>query len=768
MAEKSALAMEVAKEIVLIETESAESVLEGTLAADVVMALSEFGAKTLIIESPVLGVSMSNGLRNDELLSLFNVEFDTIEDNIKNLFDGIRMGTVSPRDTSRYVARLVELTGEGKNRLLNASVQNELRGALELDRATLALDTVRIADDLSVEVVSSTGNLSALRRGRQVPLFSKVNPDPDGVLRRIPPLDITGENVIRGEHVVYSVLKNRLGPESLAKDGALKLFGREIDGNLILSIGNTGEAASDAAVLGASGFRRSGLGRSSFGRSFSLDDRHSIILAPLREGTAFKTLKLNDFLLYCEKDRALYKTLSLAQDLAPYGKIQPENFPSFLYEKERATRAKLLETGSTVLRETMRNERDDYFKSLSAFFQDSTETAIEESFNDLLNNERLRPDGKEKLMEIKRELLMNYASGREIYKDLAILRRRLESGLDGSFCILGPPATIGSSALLANTIIGGAYIRPAEDRTVVLLSFAVSLIFVLIVFLAGPFTSIVSGILFAVGINFITRETFLFTAYWIPPITPAISVFFAGLISSICAFFEKKAVRTRYVGSFAPFAPQRYITALQHSKSLDPGEIITSRCAIVAIKNPELSRIQEGPPAQTEGRTLSFYEKTRDTWTRGGAVIVGLSHDTVLAAFGSPIERAAYRSMKNEMPYDDDPLPRGANNPVAKAAGFLVELLKTDDEAAAFCYGLDGGEAAFCWNKLSGYTASGSAALRSRALSALCTQYNVHILVTTTAAKRLEGYLMRPLDSLVSGADGANEGDEQFYELMTR
>jgi hypothetical protein len=154
--------------LLLIETETAEpGFLEGPSAASVVLTLMELNAQSLLILLPVLDFSQEHG-EPASLIRRFDEEFSLFAQNIRNLFQAIRAGSIAPEDMARYVDALVELTDQGKKRLLAAAASPD--GAGLFDRAAAAW-----------------GQVSLAKNGAYAPFSSKARLDADGILRRMPP-----------------------------------------------------------------------------------------------------------------------------------------------------------------------------------------------------------------------------------------------------------------------------------------------------------------------------------------------------------------------------------------------------------------------------------------------------------------------------------------------------------------------------------------------------------------------------------------------------
>jgi hypothetical protein len=115
--------------------------------------------------------------------------------------------------------------------------------------------------------------------------------------------------------------------------------------------------------------------------------------------------------------------------------------------------------------------------------------------------------------------------------------------------------------------------------------------------------------------------------------------------------------------------------------------------------------------------------------------------------------------MKHESPYADD--SKSPGNPASRACGFITELLKENETADAWRFGIDYGECVFAWTERTGYTAVGRAVVRSRILSGLAARYHAKVLVSDAVQERIN-LPVRKLQTL-GGKD--ESGRESFYEL---
>ncbi|MDR1318643.1 MAG: hypothetical protein LBJ90_03385, partial [Treponema sp.] len=129
----------VSREILLIDT--GEIIEPGDLFT-VIMTLAETDAAKLVIEVPVLGSSSGRTAGEEEIHRRFGDEYSILGYNIRNLFEAIRIGSVQPLESGRYVESLVELAERGRDRLIAALVHRDTAASVRAARAAVVFGSV--------------------------------------------------------------------------------------------------------------------------------------------------------------------------------------------------------------------------------------------------------------------------------------------------------------------------------------------------------------------------------------------------------------------------------------------------------------------------------------------------------------------------------------------------------------------------------------------------------------------------------------------------
>jgi hypothetical protein len=178
----------VSNEILIIDT---DEFVEGGDFFSVLMTLTEMEASNLILTGRLSPSTTPITVNETEIRRRFSEEYAIAGSNIRNLFEGIRMGYVTARQAPVFVERLVEITEQGRDRLLAALIDRD--------------------EDL-IRSVAVFGNF--------LEGYTKIQVDNDGKLRRVMPIDM--ESSV--EHPVYFSLKNRYAVSQIETADELKIL----------------------------------------------------------------------------------------------------------------------------------------------------------------------------------------------------------------------------------------------------------------------------------------------------------------------------------------------------------------------------------------------------------------------------------------------------------------------------------------------------------------------------------------------------------------
>jgi hypothetical protein len=710
----------VSGEIALIETETGtvdpqrefftQYFIEPETAASVLMTLTETEASVLIIQVPVVGLSSGAVRSAAELVFRFDEEFGLLKGNILNLFEAIRIGSIPPSDAPAYVGELVNLTEQGKERLLFSFVPQEETRVFEKAAAVFG----------RAWKTSGAG-------------YFKPAPDPDGVLRRMAPV-LLGEGVY-GEHLVYTALKERYQKTDMeyTEDGPILRLVKSRDGESLV---------------------------------FPVDDKGAFLIEKPGKNQDFNRVPLSLIVEYEEADKELYRLLTAAAPQGIYGGLNPEKHPPVLYEYARSLREELLREPDEEKKRRWIEGREAYFISLEDFCYGPGEMTLVAGYEELIASKGPDEAESRRLRDLRDGLIRTFRDIREKYNVLAEIRGSLKSLLYGSFCILGPgnggaaqgPTEAEASAILANSLLSGSVIRTVPDRYVLFWSLVSAFALCFCLVRLGPILSLGIGFFLSLLIGLIFSGSFLLSAYWIDPFIPLTAAVGAACSSTLVILIINRRfaglVRQIYGGSLTP----AYLKALFRSGESPALGPVAVPAAVIAVRNdPLAAQENQGDPREAARDGAAFREELSRWCIKAGGIMAGWEGNTALIAFGSPPERTILKP-RGKPSSDGDPL-----NPAAQALKFLDELLKSSPRGGAWCFGIDVGECAFVPIPGSGYQVYGPPVACSRLLSKFAPRYHVPILVTKAVQEKAGSIPVRAIR-----IPAGTKGSRVFYTLLIR
>ena len=701
-------------EILLVDSsmpgrELGSDILEPGAAASLLYTMSELGARALIIQVPVLGFPAGGSAGEEEILYRFDEEFSLLSNNIRNLFDAIRTGSVAPADAARYVGELVDLSEKGKQRLVSALLRRDEEGIERMERAAAFFGNARRPGDIRVQLImAGEGGSPGVLAGRDD--YSRPQPDRDGVLRRIAPVlavpsiseEGTGERTL--EHIIYRALKDRLEPDGLA--------------------------------------------------AIPLDRDGAVLFEPPRSGDDFRRIGIADFLAYDEADRELRRLLAEGEALGIFQDVDGENRPPFLYDY-----ALLLRNARGDSKQVWIASRARYFESLQEFLYGAAEINLVNGYEEIMSTLDTEA-GIARITEMRNSVIWTFAALKMKHSELLELRERLETALSDSFCILGNPADTKASALLANTILSGRAIKPGEDRYLFFAALFFALLTCLFVKSQGPAFTLGAGLLLSLFAALVFCAVFIIEGWWFDPQVPAAASCAGVIVSFIWALVAKARYTRHFRLAYAPFVSQSCFKSLLKAGEPLPSQRRTVKTAVIAIHTPALQSGENSPDSiGTTQAVLLFQEKVSKYIKKAGGISIanGAESSLVTVCFGSPLERIFLRDKKTAPLYN-----AASYNPVLQAVDFVSETIRSS-ECAAWNFGIDMGQCTFAWTAGTGYFALGVPVQRARILSRLTTRYQSRIIISDAVNEALPDL---PVKKLASMRETGGTKSETFYRFV--
>ncbi|MDR0388787.1 MAG: hypothetical protein LBH73_01810 [Spirochaetaceae bacterium] len=691
--------------------------------ASALHVLMEMKAASLIVQAPVLGMSPGSPEDAEETLRRFEEEFSLIDENVRTLFHAIRTGSVRPGDTERYVGELLGLIDRGKERLVS-DINRKDRLGLEI-----AGQAVRVFD--RVWLAGAVYQRQAEQR-QDSGWYSRTQPDRDGRLRRVAPVLYSGGE--EREHIAYAALKKLLKVHTAWRNEL----------GLVLQ---SAESAGDIFV--------------------PLDSQGALIFeAP---GNGFVVLELAALLEYVELDRELYRRLQEMLKAGYFDSLEPETYPVFLYEFAQAAREEFFAQGGADREEAWLGLRTKYLESLAELFSGPVESSLVSGYEELIGQKEIAEQGRESLRALRDQLIASFAETRLVYERLSALRETLLDRLFDSFCVLGPagpfssggpganPTDSEAALLLANSILSGALVSPAEDIELFFWALSSALIAAFFVRKGGIVRALVPGIFLAVLAFSAFSSALIFGARWIDPLVPCAAVFSASLFSALTALVIQNHKRRVIRRAYAPYASKPALRQVLKTGRPRPEEVQSARALVMAVR---YAGVPEASPAAAAESLRVYREEAGALLKKAGAVLSGCDGDLVLAVFASPLSLGKEKGRRKKGPAD----------PLDRALLLALDFLRGPGINRAWRFGLDTGECAFGYAEIAGYSVLGPPVVSARLLSSLTRRYNARFLVSCRVKSRLENMAFMPgpppefkkLDVMVERESGK---EEEFFAL---
>jgi hypothetical protein len=772
----------ISPELILIETGfipenhgvAAEQLIDPATAAQVILTLTELDASGLIIQTPILGASLGNARTEEELRTRFYEEFSLLEQNIRNLFQGIRVGSITPGESEQYVADLIQLAEMGKERLVLSFLNKDETGTRFMERAVEAFGNVWQSEDIRVALIQGRNASAPGWNGRR---YSRFRPDPDGVFRRIAPLlpafpgrgkdDVHSEDGVadtadRIEHIAYAAIKGRFKRTELETS--------EIQTRLRLS-GSGGEYL------------------------IALDRGGNILVDKPRGTTGFKRIPLSVFLEYERTEQKLFALLQEAETRGYFACLNPEDYPVILYRYSVALREEMLERPDAETKSRWVDSRKQYLRGVENYLNGVSETNLVTGYEKLIAQEHLAEEGLDRLVAMRNDVINSFMRIRDKYEEFSSLRSEISTAAASSLCIMGPvsapypvsensntvrgilpwlkklisppeqepnPTDAEASVILANSLLTGRSVIPLADIYTLLWSGGIAFVILFLLRKTRPVFTLVTGSLLILAEALIFSLGFIFTDYWIDPLQPVFTAAVGVFVSFFLALRIKRREAREFRFAYGPSLAPPYLRQVIRIGHPQPGELLKTRAAIVTVRQPSLlsGENRENPK---EGAVLlrNFRQAVFRHFSRFGGVFAGAEGDLVMIAFGSPLERVYLNSVKSEVPYEDEIKAHSNNSPAAKAAGAVMDFV-THTPEETWHFGIDTGECAFVWTEPGGYTAFGSPLIRSKILAGLAPRYKARILATTAIIEKIDGVISQKLDVLKEKSGK----QEAFYKLL--
>ena len=538
--------------------------------ADGLITMKEFDAANAVFDIQYLNPSplgVDAPYLKRQIPLVFNDQFSSLRNNIVDLFQAIRSGSISVADSREYVQQLAGQTDDSQKVLLgkvqaiardNDSYLGNAAWFFEhafftvnyRDQETkVPTDYERwVVDHESLKNVVLKGTYGHPAVGLEPAIepiltkaagsgFPRVFVDPDGVRRRIT-LIVSHGGKFFGQ-LAFAPLVDYLG------DPEIDLYTNKI---VLKGAKAPGYAPRDIAI--------------------PLTSDGDLLLNWPKKGfaTSYRQISYYSLVRYQEQEDELLALLHGMSD-ANYLSFYPSGATFFQpYDQAETVKQQVLAGGSRDSTSTYRDLRARFFDDVGRFLDSNAEKQILAQIDQALAKRGITKADREQFTSIRDDVVSKFKDTQTLYSALMESRRDLSGALKGSFCFIGMNATsstdfgvnpfdhqyanVGTHATVANSILNAAFVQDAPAWYSTVLSVILGLGLFLTIRRRTPLQSILIGIGFIVVFLCATIVLFVLTGIYLAVTAPLLALLFVFVILTIFRFLsearEKSYIRNAF------------------------------------------------------------------------------------------------------------------------------------------------------------------------------------------------------------------------------
>lgn len=553
-----------------------------SIMADGLLTMKELGAEYAVFDIEYTEKSpggINTSVLKDKVPETMDLQFDTINGNIKSLFEALESGSLKLKDAAEFASQLTEMNDEIKSDLMctidSISRDNDTylgQCAKYFGNAFFTVNMFEgkdpsVSEDLKkwteenipVKNIVSTNNdfftaddirpaIAPILKMAKGAGFPNVIIDNDGVRRRIdlfriyngkffhelavsPMYDWLGKpEIIADKNEV--LLKNAALPDGRIKDIKIPLY----KGKLLINWSEKSFTKS---------FRH---------MTYWYLEMHNRLFRSLAEN-----LKLMDeagFLSYYSGDTPLRDIYRYSEDLLQ----------------------EMLESGNSDRFEEYKEVRGFFLAETGTFLSGGAEQKIMADISAVLNSPDIPQDIKETYKEIESKTPEIFSSTKSVYEELINTRKIISDDINGAFCIIGNTGTsttdigvtpfekeymnVGTHASVVNTILTENFLNIAPNWISIFLTFVLSGIIFFMIKKAHPVKQVLYGFIFLFAVIALFAYFFRITGIYIKIVSPAGSVFTTFVIFTMINMISTSKEKVFIKNAFGHYLSHDVITQL--------------------------------------------------------------------------------------------------------------------------------------------------------------------------------------------------------------
>jgi adenylate cyclase len=555
--------------------------------ADGLLLMKEFDAAYAIFdieyteESPM---GVNSLFLYDEIPRLFSNEFNTIDQNIRELFGAIKNRQISIRDAGDFIDQLSFLTQQSKEILLNkvkeiardndlylgqtarlfgkafftVNMLPEIEGSVTQDLKKYVLDTISLNN---CEVDADVPNKAVDIRPCILPILSKsagagypnVVYDGDGVWRRI---DLLREYEGRYfAQIAFRPLLDYLGNPNIVFHGD----------RLVLT---------NAAIPGK--------GKRNISIPLTEDKMFLINWPPKKFEKSFRHFSFFPLVHHSMEEFNLVHNLREMKRVGYFPDFGEEADPIDAYDYADSLKEEIFAGGdATSLTPEYIKWRHYFYEKTGDILTGGQKEYLLQRIDEILSSEGVSEQIKQEYKEVRDDIENIFGKTQKIFAIIDDIRTTLKKELPGSICFIGWTGTsttdigispfeeeymnVGMHASILNTILSGRFLDILPWWISAIIGFCLAVLIIFIIRNMKPLFSMIIGIGCVLGIMVVIWLVFIVTGIYLPMFTPTMICFFTFIIKTFISFIEtekeKRFIRNAFGHYLSPDVINELITS---------------------------------------------------------------------------------------------------------------------------------------------------------------------------------------------------------------
>lgn len=628
--------------------------------ANGLILMREMGAASAVFDIEYINAS-PHGLDTQALTSTlpdaFSQEFAQIQTHQQDLLDAVASGRISPRDAQKYASDLSSMNDQSRQRLLEA-VQgverdndaflgraarffgnttvtarwskvpdnNTPKELMDYALANLSVKNVDVRTNKPPVAVSITPTILAVAKGAASAGFPNVDPDPDGVRRRV----------------------------DLVKEYKGKYFAQLAFGGLLPWLGNPGVVLNRRSIV-LKQANVPGKGRQDIVIPLTPQGAFLINWPHEEYLKSFRHLSFNRLFREYQQENDLLYNLKLMDQV---GYLQYDNQqPGVLKRYDAAERIKnqVLDGGSTDQVPQYVKARAAFFDAAAKFLNGRAQDQILTDIDRQLGQKGLTADQRANAQQTRAEVVDFFEKTRGVYKDLTDNRAALSAALQDSFCVIGVSATsttdlgvtpfanvyanMGLHAAVANTIIQGQFLREVPWWYGLIIALFIALGATLAILGLTPARSVVVGAAIVVGVAAVLLLIFRQTGVYLEAVSPVGAAFLTFIGLTAIKFLRSEQEKGEVRSAFSRYVSPHVVSdLLANPEKLKLGGEKKEMTAIFSDVKGFSSISEVLDPAELVRLLNEYLTVMSDIILDLGGTVDKYEGDAIIAFFGAPLD----------------------------------------------------------------------------------------------------------------------------------